>query len=289
MAIEGYNNNFILKAASNTKANSIQPENSQPIVNRSKNIELKDTFKKKSNNDNFIKNNLLSTIASGIILACILFLPELLMRKQLKVTSSLLGKLTQYKPLIGNELTSHSQTTLKSGKIRINLENDKGRFKYCETVIMDGAKIKQRIITKKEKMVNGKYVLREMRSYKGDNLVSNEELKKNETKYLVKHFKRTWIGGHEADIMVQTGQKIKKYREHYSCLGQPVLKILEKDKFKENMAFLYSGERCVGTDKQVISKSDGSQYHILTLPENGIFAHCEWDRFCVLPDQLADT
>lgn len=273
MGIEGYNNNFILKAAENTKATNIQPANLQPVVNQSVNHELKDTFEKKNNNDNFIKSNLLSTIASGVVLASILFLPELLMRKQLNVNSSLLGKLTKYKPLIGNKLTSNSQMVLKNGKIRINLENDKDRFKYCETVILDGAKIKQRIISKKEKMPDGTYVLREMKSYKGDNLVSNEELKKNETKYLVKHFKRVDNGGHEASVMLQEGEKIKKYREHYSSLGQPILKISEHDKYKENMAFLYSGERCVGTDKQVISKSDGSQYHILTLPENGIFAH----------------
>ena len=273
MAIEGYSNNFILKAAENTKATNIQSANLQPIVNQSKNIELKDTFEKKGNNDNFVKKNLLPAVSYGIALAVMLFLSELLIRRKKNITPNLLESLRNYMPLIGDKFTSQSQKILKNGKMRINIDSDCGRFFYRETLVMDGAKIKQRVISKKEKMLDGTYLLREMKSYKGDNLVNNEELKKNEAKYLIKHFKRTDVGGHEASVKVQEGQKIKKYREHYSSLGQPILKISENDKHKENMAFLYSGEQCVGTDKQLISKSDASQYHILTLPKNGIFAH----------------
>lgn len=267
MAIEGYNNSFILKAAE--KNQSVKP---QPKFNQSVNTAVKDTFEKKTNNDGFIKNNPVSTIVSGVVFAAILFLPELLMRKQYNVTSNLLGKLTKYKPLIGNELTSHTQTTLKNGKIRINLENDKGRFKYCETVIMDGAKIKQRIISKKEKIADGRYMLREVKSYKGDNLVSNEDLEKNSAKYLVKHFKRIKVRNKEYEINLKTKDRVQTFREIYSSTGQLIFKILDKNKHKENAVFLYSGEQCVGIDRQIVPKDKNKpQYNILTIPCKGIF------------------
>lgn len=267
MAIEGYNNSFILKSAE--KKQSVKP---QATVNQSVNTAVKDTFEKKTNNAGFIKNNLVSAIASGIAIAAIIFLPELIIRKQYNVTSNLLKKLTKYKPLIGNELTSHTQTTLKNGKIRINLENDKGRFKYCETVVMDGAKIKQRIISKKEKMSDGRYMLREMKSYKGDNLTNNEELEKNETKYLVKHFKRIKVRNKEYEINVKTKDRVQTSREICSSTGQPVFKIFNKNKHKENAVFLYSGEKCVGIDRQIVPKDKNKpQYNILTIPREGIF------------------
>ena len=40
---------------------------------------------------------------------------------------------------------------------------------------------------------------------------------------------------------------------------------------KENMAFLYDGDKCIGTDTQIIPKNNpDNQYNVLTIPNAGI-------------------
>ena len=267
MAIEGYSNSFILKAAE--KNQSVKP---QPIVNQPLNTERKeDVFEKKRSNDSAIKNNFIATIASGAIFAAILFLPEFLIRRKGNIAGSL-EKLRKYQPLIGNKLTSQSQVRLKNGKVRINFENNEGRFKYCETVVLDGAEIKQRIISKKEQMANGKYILVDMKAYKGDNLLNNAEILNNEEKYLVKHYKRTKVEPKKYTVTINENGKESKNLTYYTQKnGEPVLIMTTNNDTPVNTVFLYSGDKCVGTDKQIIPNNINERmYNILTIPSSNV-------------------
>ncbi len=267
MTIDGYSNSFILRAAE--KNQTVKP---QAVVNQPLNTERKeDVFEKKRSNDSAIKNNFITTIASGVIFAAILFLPEFLIRRKGNIAGSL-DKLRKYQPLIGNKLTSQSQVRLKNGKVRINFDRYEGKFKYRETVVLDGAKIIQRIISKKEQMVNGKYILVDMKAYKGDNLLNNLEILNNEEKYLVKCYRRTKVDSKKYNVTIyEKGKDCKNLTYHTQKNGEPVLIMTTNNDTPVNTIFLYSGDKCVGTDKQIIPNNIKERmYNILTIPSSNV-------------------
>lgn len=261
-------NNLIAKAA-NTQIKQAEVNTApKPQIQPAKPDEFISSNKKASSTP---KNALMMNILSGVILAAVFFLPDIIMRRNARKSTQLIKDLANFKPAIGDTITGQTQTYLKNGKVKTTLETIKGRFKLNEIIIVDKGKITQRILTKKEEMPNGKYVLREMKSYKGDKLINNDEINKNEAKYLFKHYKRSQSANREYSVTISgKDRETEHFKYINTSAGQPVLRIRQKADRKENMAFLYKGERCVGTDTQVIPKDKPQeQYNVLTLPSEG--------------------
>lgn len=268
MPIEASGNSFILKSAENIKHSNTQPCTQNVRPNTVNNV---DKFISTKDDDKSSKKGIFSSLALGVAMAGLFFLPDFLLRKHIVKSENLFDKLLKVNLLIGQEVTSRKQVGLKNGNIKLTFENEKDLCKDIETIILEGSKIKQRIVCRKKKLPNGKYIVQEMKSYKGDNLVNNEEFTQKGSSNLVKHFKRIQIDRGEYKELTKGKQKRQIAKSHYTTQGQPILRSIETDTHKENTAFLYSGDECVGVDKQVISKNDDSEYHVLTLPNKGIF------------------
>ncbi len=202
------------------------------------------------------------------------FLPEILLGTFNKKNSKgLLNKYKNFKPAIGEFVTNQKQERLKNGNLKITLENIKDKFKYQEIIIGNNkGNIIQRILIKQEEMPNGKYITRLVKSYKGKNLINNAEIDKNEHKYLFKLFKRSKVQNKEYRTLVQNQNEPPKITRFFTTSnGKPVFRVKENEIQKENMAFLYSGDKCIGTDTQVIPKNNpDNQYNVLTIPSVNI-------------------
>ena len=212
-------------------------------------------------------------ILSTALFLGLFFLPDILLGSFNKKTKGLLNKYKNFKPVIGEFVTSQKQERLKNGNLKITLENIKDKFKYQEIIIGNKqGNIIQRILIKKEEMPNGKYITRLVKSYKGKNLINNAEIDKNEHKYLFKLFRRSKVQNKEYKTLVQRQNESPKITRFFTTSnGKPVFRINENEIQKENMAFLYSGDKCIGTDTQIIPiNNPENQYNILTIPKAGI-------------------
>ena len=212
-------------------------------------------------------------ILSTALFLGLFFLPDILLGSFNKKTKGLLNKYKNFKPVIGEFVTSQKQERLKNGNLKITLENIKDKFKYQEIIIGNKqGNIIQRILIKKEEMPNGKYITRLVKSYKGKNLINNAEIDKNEHKYLFKLFKRSKVQNKEYRTLVKNqGEEHKITRFFTTSNGKPVFRVKENGTQKENMAFLYDGDKCIGTDTQIIPKNNpDNQYNVLTIPNAGI-------------------
>ena len=273
------NNNLITQTINNqiksTEINKIQITN--PLTNK-EDIK-KDTFEttttpkiitpKENNTSMKIFNGIISTA----IFLGLFFLPDILLGSFNKKSKELLNKYKNFKPIIGEFVTSQKQEKLKNGNLKITLEKIKNKFKYQEIIIGNKqGNIIQRILIKKEEMPNGKYITRVVKSYKGKNLINNAEIDKNEHKYLFKLFRRSKVQNKEYKTLVQYQNEPPQISKFFTTSnGKPVFRVNENNIQKENMAFLYSGDMCIGTDTQIIPKNNpDNQYNILTIPSANI-------------------
>lgn len=275
--IQATNNNLITQ----TLNNQIKTNNTNKVEN---NIS---TPKTENRPDSFEKTNtpqiitpkgpskgmqILNGVISTALMLGLFFLPDLIFARKAN-NNGILNKYKKFKPVIGEFVTSQRQDRLKNGNLKITLENIKDKFKYQEIIIGNPkGNIIQRILIKKEEMPNGKYITRFVKSYKGKNLANNAEIDKNEHKYLFKLFRRSKIQNKEYRTLVQKqGEEPKFSRFYTTSNGKPVLRIQENEAQKENMAFLYAGDKCIGTDTQIIPKNNpDSQYNVLTIPSANI-------------------
>lgn len=212
-------------------------------------------------------------VLSTVLFLGIFFLPDLIMARFNKKSQGILDKYKKFKPVIGDVVDSQKQNILKNGNIKITLEKVKNNFKYNEIIIGNKqGNIIQRILIKKEEMPNGKYITRLVKSYKGNDLINTDKINKNEAKYLFKEYKTTKIAQKEYNISVKKqNEKAIISKLFTTNNGEPVLKIKENNNQKENIAFLYDHNRCIGTDSQIIDKKNNTNpYNILNIPEANI-------------------
>lgn len=267
-------NNLISKTISATKTT----ETKQPQKNVQTAViqEIKpDTFEKKTvaNSSKISSKDILNGIISFGLCIGLFFLPDMIFAYKNRKQSKFINKIKGLKPAFKNLMTSQEQKQLKNGNIKITLEGIKDKFKYNEIIILDqNGKIKQRILTRKEKMPNGKYLLRNMKSYKGSDLHNNSKVARNESKYLVKEYKRSKVENNQYKIKINEPNKgPKEYHCYCTKNGEPILRVQTFDDRKENTMFLYDRNFCVGTDKQVAPQdSNKPTYNILNIPKKNI-------------------
>ena len=170
--IQAISNNLITQTINNSAQNNVQQVKKAEVVS--------DTFQKSTpkptNTQNLpkktkISNKTLSKVidaaTSVILLGGLFFLPDLIFAVKNKKANNILGKYKNFKPIIGEVITSQKQETLKNGLTKITLENIKGKFKFNEIMILDKkGNMKQRILIRKEELPNGKYIVRNVQSYK---------------------------------------------------------------------------------------------------------------------------
>ena len=273
------NNNLITQTINNNLKNNDIKKQDINQTNTAK-IETKaDSFEnttkpkiitpKEPNNTSKIVNGIFSTA----IFLGIFFLPDIMMARFNKKNKNILDKYNKFKPIIGDIVDKQNQKFLKNGNIKITLEKIKNHFKYKEIIIGNKqGNIIQRILIKKEEMPNGKYITRLVKSYKGNDLANNNRIDKNEAKYLFKEYRKSRISHKEYNISVKKqNEKAITSKLFTTNNGEPVLKIKEDNNQKENIAFLYDQNRCIGTDSQIIDKKNNSNpYNILNIPESNI-------------------
>ena len=272
------NNNLISKTVNNNLKSSEQIQ--QSGTNIKKIDSIPDSFEssnaKKANtntNSNSKKYNIINGVISTGLFIGLFFLPDLIFAIKNKKSNNLLKKYQNFKPLIGEFITNKQKSILKNGNIKVTLENINGRFKDNEIMILNKqGKMIQRILIKKEEMPNGKLVVKSVKSYKGNNLTDNNEILNNEKKYLYKGFKRKKIASKEYQTSVYIkGNKPVNTQFYATSNGEPILRVKENDTQKENMAFLYAGDKCIGTDTQIIPKDKNKpSFNILNIPEANI-------------------
>lgn len=264
-------NNLITKTIANQSKLAEQPV--QQNTTQPHNTQL-DTYTPSRANKKFSnKTAIITNLVSGVVLVGLFFAPELLFARRMKNANRVMNQAMNFKPLIGNTLTSQAQKYLSNGRVKTTLENIKGRFKYNEIVVIQNGKPFKRILIKKEEMPNGKFILREMKTYQGKNILDNNQLAKNEDKFLVKHYKRSAIDNNTYSTTVSSlNKKADKTKYYCTSYGEPILRIKETPTQKENSVFLYNKDTCVGIDKQIVPKDDTKEvYNILTIPQNNIF------------------
>lgn len=273
------NNNLIAqKINSNLKVNdNLKQEISSPEISKTQTkvdtLEISQKPKIITPKDSGKSMKILNGVLSSVLFVGIFFLPDLIFAKWGRRTQGLLDKYKKFKPFIGNEVDAQKQNILKNGNIKITLEKIQNNFKYNEIIIGNKkGNIIQRILIKKEQMSNGKYITRLVKSYKGDDLVNSDNIYKNETKYLFKKYKRAKLSNREYQVFVKRRNEQPSISKLFTTNnGEPVLRIKENNNIKENTAFLYKNNKCIGVDSQIIPKDNPEkQYNILTIPNYNI-------------------
>ncbi len=266
-------NNLITQTLNNTsKVHTTQPNVKKEII--------PDTFVNTVDNSvskNKISNKTLAKVldfaTSLLLFGGFFFLPDIIVALKNKKSNGILKNFKKFKPFIGETVTSQKQEVLKNGRTKITLENIKGRFKFNEILILDKqGKMKQRIIIRKEEMPNGKYITRTIRSFKGDNLVNNNEICKNPDKYLFKEYKRSNQINKEYKTTVKRKGKTPETTTYIGTSdGKPVFRKIITPEYKINTAFLYDSNTCIGTDSQIVPLNNKEeQYSLLNIPKQGI-------------------
>lgn len=267
MSVSLSSNNLITKTATNYQ----QKEDEKKQLNPTKLETTTDKFISTNPIKKRTKAQLIASWASGIALVGLFFLPEILMLKKAKKINNAINNAKNFKPLIG-EINHQSQQYLSNGRIKTTLERVTDRFKYREILVVQNGTPQKRIIMKKEKLNNGKYILKEMKVYEGEEILDNAKLEKNVKKCLKKHYKRTSLNNDEYIVAIKTPTKETKSKYFCTSEGEPILKSQEYNDHKENTLYLYSGNTCVGTDTQIVPKdSSKDSYNIATVPKDGIF------------------
>ena len=267
MPITLSNNNLITKATTNYQSKQdekIQQNIPRPEATTDKFVSTNPAIKR-------TKAQVITSCVSGIVLVGLFFLPEILMLKKANKINNAIKNAKNFKPLIG-EINHQSQQYLSNGRIKTTLERVTDTFKYREILVVQNGIPQKRIIMKKEKLNNGKYILKEMKVYEGEEILDNAKLEKNVKKCLKKHYKRTSLNDDEYIVAIKTPTKETKSKYFCTSEGEPILKSQEYNDHKENTLYLYSGNTCVGTDTQIVPKdSSKDSYNIATVPNDGIF------------------
>lgn len=270
------NNNLIARTISTTKNSSIEKKTTSPVItntaeSRLDSVELSKHKENKSHKPNKLKP-FIDAFTSGLIIAGIFFLPDIITAIKNKKISYDNKKYSKFKPLIEN-ITSQKQEQLSKGRIKTTLEAINDNFVENEILIMDTqGRITQRVLIKKEEMPDGKEVIRKIITYVGKDLSDNLELRRNQKKYLFKEYNRTAIINNQSSINIKVKDKDERNITMFSTnYGEPVLKIEEKATQKENTLYLYDNDLCVGTDTQIINKNTHEQYNIINIPEKDIY------------------
>ncbi len=267
MSVSLSSNNLITKTATNYQ----QKEYEKKQLNPTKLETTTDKFISTNPIKKRTKAQLIASWASGIVLVGLFFLPEILMLKKAKKINNAINNAKNFKPLIG-EINHQSQQYLSNGRIKTTLERVTDRFKYREILVVQNGTPQKRIIMKKEKLNNGKYILKEMKVYEGEEILDNAKLEKNVKKCLKKHYKRRNLNRNEYMVTVKTPKNETQSKYFCTNNGEPILKIQEHNDHKENTLFLYNGNTCVGTDTQIVPKdSSKDSYNIATIPKVGMF------------------
>ena len=277
--IQAISNNLITQTINSSAQNNVQQVKKAEVVS---DTFQKSTLKSPTNTQNLAKNSKISNktlskvidaATSVILLGGLFFLPDLIFAVKNKKANNILGKYKNFKPIIGEVITSQKQETLKNGLTKITLENIKGKFKFNEIMIVDKkGNIKQRILIRKEELLNGKYIVRNVQSYKGNNLSNNKDLAKNYNKYLFKEYRRSSSVNKEYKAIIKRQNEETKV---INCVGtadgKPVFNTTLTPTHKINTAYLYDNDRCIGIDKQFVPRSGKEeQYSIVNIPTQGI-------------------
>lgn len=270
--IQAASNNLITQAINNTaKQNTVPPKTAATIADTFEKT-LPDTSNKPKINSKTLAK-VVDIATSVLVFGGLFFLPDIIFSVKNKKSKGIIDKYKKFKPFIGETLTSQKQETLKNGKLKLTLENIKGRFKYNEIMIIDKqGKMKQRIIIRKEELPNGKYIIRNVRSYKGENLTNNKELAQKADKYLFKEYKRTAPVNKEYKTIVKRQNKEEIVTNYVGASdSKPVFKSTLTPTHKINTAFLYENDKCIGLDKQFVPRNaNAEQYSVLNIPTHGI-------------------
>lgn len=267
MPVSLSNNNLITKTATNSQYKQdekIQQNIPRPEATTDKFVSTNPAKKR-------TKAQLITSCVSGIVLVGLFLLPEILMLKKAKKINNAIKDSKNFKPLIG-EINHQSQRYLSNGRIKTTLERNTDRFKYSEILVVQNGTPQTRIIMKKEKLNNGKYVLREMKAYEGEEILDNTKLEKNAKKCLKKHYKRENLNRNDYRVTIRTPKSETQSKYFCTKNGEPILKTQEYKDHKENTLFLYNGNNCVGIDTQSVPKDSSKDiYNIATIPKADIF------------------
>lgn len=279
MAADIQTNNLIthkISTINQTKEVAKQASNNTTEIVNNSNNNTNDILTLTSKNNQKNKSSFmkfLNAFCSGIIIAGIFFLPDIVYAIKNKHTSMKLDKYKKLKPLIGDMLTSQKQEQISKNRIKTTLEAIEGRFKKNEIIIMDKkGLITQRILIAKEEMPNGKFIVRKVMSFKGHDLSDNLDITNHPEKYLFKKYYRSPIKNNESNVYITRKGQDKQRMKYYSTPnGEVTLIAKETDKHKINKLLLFDKDRCIGTDTQIIDKETKEQYNIVNIPNNNIF------------------
>jgi len=239
-------------------------------------IETKDTFTpqniKKNKKD--IIGKILNFAGSTALLVGFFFIPDIisLLRNRNAFKPSAFKKLEKIKPIIeSNETTRTSTSVLKNGNVKAKVETTTDTGTLEEILVMTPkGDVKKRILIKKIKS-NGKFIVKNMRSYEGKGIENNAELEANAEKYLVKEYKRVNKGYGEHHIIVKRAGKSEENTKLYCANdGDPILSFKETPNEKIQTKYLYAQNRLIGTDKKITAKDGSKERNVYTMPEMDI-------------------
>jgi len=266
MVMEVEKNNLISKAVTTVKQNGTKPSETVKLETKP------DTFERsnKPSSTKISKSEILKGVFTAAFCLGLFFIPDIVMAFKNRQNTNLINKYRNFKPMIGDTITAQRLERLPNGKQKVTMENIKGAFKFNEIVIIDKkGKLTNRILIKKEELPNGKHILRRMKSYKGENLIDNNEIKKNANKYLMKEYKRSKTCNHQSKISIYRKGNILEENTYYSTPAGETTLIIKKDgDTKKNILFLYDKNKCIGSDTQIIGEK--GQHNILNIPSKNI-------------------
>lgn len=259
-------NNLISKAVTTVKQNETKTSETVKLETKP------DTFEKNSkpSSPKISKSEILKGVFTTAFCLGLFFIPDIIMAFKNKQNTNLINKYRNFKPMIGDTITAQRLERLPNGNQKITMENIKGAFKFNEIVIIDKkGKLTNRILIKKEELPNGKYMLKRMKAYKGENLIDNNEILKNENKYLIKEYKRSKTCNHQSKINIyKKGSLVEENTCYSTPAGEPTLIVKEDGNTKKNILFLYDKNKCIGSDTQIIGEE--GQHNILNIPSKNI-------------------